>query len=189
MLRLIDGERLGNAVRVSRVVITPSASRARACQMVFGKIAIHFVGRHVHERGFGAGAARGFQQIQSADGVGVEIVKRDRRRPVVGRLRGRMHDDVRFDCGHQLQQRGAVANVDVEMRVAGDTCAQALERPAGVSFGPEENGALVVIDAEDPESPARQIAADFGSDQPAGACNESGFVSQENSLVGCSGFG
>ena len=68
------------------------------------------------------------------------------------------------------------------MGVAGETRAQALERPTGVSFGPEENGALIIIDAEDPESPARQIAADFGSDQPAGACDESGFGIQANSL-------
>ena len=37
-------------------------------------------------------------------------------------------------------------------------------------------------DAENPESLARQMLADFGSDQPAGACDESGFGIQENSL-------
>jgi hypothetical protein len=60
-----------------------------------------------------------------------------------------MHGDIRFDCDHKLQQRGAVPDVGVEMRVAGETRAEALKRPTGVSFGPEENGPLVVIDAED----------------------------------------
>jgi hypothetical protein len=68
------------------------------------------------------------------------------------------------------------------MRVAGDSRAEALERPTGVSFGPEENGALVVIDAEDPISLARQMAADFGSYQPARTCDKCGFRAQENSL-------
>ena len=41
-----------------------------------------------------AGLARGFQQIERAGGIGVEIIERDRRRPVVRRLRGGVDDGV-----------------------------------------------------------------------------------------------
>jgi len=42
----------------------------------------------VDERRFGRGLAGGFEEVEGADGVGVEVVERDGGGAVVGRLRG-----------------------------------------------------------------------------------------------------
>lgn len=59
--------------------------------------AVNLVRAHVDERRFGAGLAGGFEGIEGADGVGVEIVEGDRGGAVVRRLGGSVDGDVGLD--------------------------------------------------------------------------------------------
>ncbi len=104
MLRLIDREGLGNALRERRIGVVPA--RLEFCQRnAVRRVAVDLVRRHVDERRLRAGPPRRFEQVQRADGVGVEIVERNRRRAIVARLRGGVHDDVRPQARDQRDAR------------------------------------------------------------------------------------
>ena len=93
VLGLVDGERFRDAVGVGRVGVIPAGLQLLQRDGV-GQVAIDLVGGHVNEGRLGAELPRSLQQVQRADGVGVEIVEGDRRRPVVGGLGGGVDDAV-----------------------------------------------------------------------------------------------
>ncbi len=114
-----------------------------------GRVAVDFVGAQVDKRAFRAGAACGFEQVERADGVGVEVGERDRGGAVVRRLGGGVDDGVGLQIGEQREDAVAVAHIDLVVRERLVRVLEALLVPARVAFGTEEDGALVVVDAAD----------------------------------------
>ena len=119
----------------------------------------------MHERALGAGAAGGLEQVQRADGVRVEVVERDGRRPVVRGLRGRVDDRRRPQRLDQGQDAGPVADVELVVHEAGHVALEAGLVPARVARGSEEDGALVVVDAVHLVALGREVGAHLAPDQ------------------------
>jgi hypothetical protein len=84
----------------------------------------------VDERRLGAGLAGGFEEVQRADGVGVEVIKRNRRRAVMRGLRGGVDDDVGFNFCNEVENALPVANVQF---VVGEAWDEVSERKTGFS--------------------------------------------------------
>ena len=130
-------------------------------------IAVDLVRGHVDERRFRAGPPRRFEQVQRADGVDVEVVERDRRRAIVGRLRGGMDDGVRaVSAATSSRIAGAIANVELVMREArsASRCSRCWFQRVS-PCGTEEHGALIVVDAVHLEAIGGKVGADLGTDQ------------------------
>ena len=66
-------------------------------------VAVDLVRAHVDERALGTAAPRGLEQVQRADGVGVEVVEGNGRRTIVGGLRGGVDDHGRAQSRHQIE--------------------------------------------------------------------------------------
>ena len=130
-----------------------------------GRIAVHLVGRHVHERRLRARPAHRFQKIERADGVGVKIIKRNVRGPIVRRLRRRVNDGRRTELVHQVQAPLPIANVQLVVMEPRQRLLQPLLIPAGIALRTEEDGALVVVDAMNLVSQVMEISTDLRPDQ------------------------
>jgi hypothetical protein len=74
----------------------------------------------VHERGFRAGLAGGLEEVQRADGVGVEIIERDRGGAVMRGLGGGVDDDRGRDRLDEGEDARAVADVEFVVDEAGE---------------------------------------------------------------------
>ena len=98
------------------------------------------------------------------------------------RLSGRVDDGLRLNFGYKLQNALAIPDVEIVMRVVADICSKAIQRPAGIAFGPEEYSSFVVVDTKNAEPITGQMKAYFGPNQPAGAGNER-FSFQRDSLA------
>ena len=172
VFRLVDREGLGDAVGVGGVGVVPARGQFGEGDAV-GGVAVDFVRRHVDERGFGGGLAGGFEEIEGADGVGVEVVEGNGGGAVVGRLRGGVDDDGGRDGFDEGEDAGAVADVELVVDEARELGGETGLVPAGVAGGAEEDGALVVVDAVDGVAEfAGEIDADFGTDKAGGAGDE-----------------
>ena len=164
VFRLVDREGFGDAGGVGGVGVVPAGGEFGESDAV-GGVAVNLVRRHVHERGFGGGLAGSFEEIQRADGVGVEVVEGNRGSAVVGGLRGGVDDDGGADGFYEGEDAGAVADVEFVVDEAGEFGREARLVPAGVTRGAEENSALVVVHAVDGVAEfTREIDADFGAD-------------------------
>ena len=82
VFRLVDREGLGDAVLVGGIVVIPTRVEFAERDGIW-PIAVNFVRGHVDERRLGAGLPGGFEKVQRADGVGVEVIKRNRSGAVV----------------------------------------------------------------------------------------------------------
>src|SRR5581483_8407394 len=122
MFGLVDGESLGDAVFVLRVVVVPAGVQFAKGNRV-GQIAVDFVGGHVNEGRFRAGAARRFEQVQGSACIGIEIVERGGGCAIMRRLRGGVDNGIRLYVGHQAENRFAVADVDGIVLVAANLAA------------------------------------------------------------------
>ena len=108
------------------------------------------------------------QHVERADGVHVEVGVRLLGGPVVARLTGGVdHDgDVRAVLLEDLGQPFAVADVDVEVGVrVAELAGQPQQAPRGRSVLAEEVAAHVVVDADDVEAQAGEMADRLGADQ------------------------
>lgn len=168
VLGLIDRESFRDAVFESGIVVIPAGAEFLELDGV-RTVAIDLVGGHMDEGGFGAGAAGGFEKVQRTDRVGIEIGEWDGCCAVVGRLGGSVDDDGGFDFRDEVEDAFAVADVKGDVLVGGDFLAQAVERPSCVAFGAEEDGAFVVVEANDSIVTAGEVEADFRADKTAGA--------------------
>ena len=174
VFRLVNGEGLGDAVRVGRVGIVPARGELRERDTV-GRVAIDLVRAHMHEGRLRARLARGFEQVERADGVGVEVVKGDGGGAVVRGLRGSVDDDGRLHLADKGEDAGAVADVDLVVNEAGHLSSEARLVPARVALRAEEDGALVVVHPVDGVTElAGKIDADLGADEAGGAGDEEG---------------
>ena len=112
MLRVIDAHRFGNAGLVFVALGDFPAQRQLAQRQPIRRVAIDFVRRGENEGRFRAKIPRRFEQIQGAVGIDGEIGLRIARRPIMRRLRGRVHDggDVAAmlleQLEHSLRHRG-----------------------------------------------------------------------------------
>ena len=97
--------------------------------------------------------ARGFEQVQGADGVDAEIRVRLARGPVVRRLRGGVNDqgDVLAECFEKIFHRLPVADVEIVVLITRNGGDEFL--PVGQSgrFPAEKPLAQVVVNADDLE--------------------------------------
>ena len=74
VLALVDGEVLGDAVLIRGVGVVPAAVEFFERDGV-GSVAIDLVRAHMNERRVGCVTARGFEEIQGANGVRIEVLE------------------------------------------------------------------------------------------------------------------
>ena len=94
-------------------------------------------------------AARGFQQIERADRIDVEIVERTRRGEVVARLGGAMDDGLRPSLLDQSLHGSPVPNVEFVMGEVPVAAHEARLVPARVAGRAEKACPHIVVDAVD----------------------------------------
>ncbi len=176
VLGLVDGEGFRDTVFVGGVGVVPAGFELGERDAI-GRVAVDLVGAHVHERGFGAGLAGGFEEVQCADSVGIEIVEGDRGRAIVRRLGGCVNYGGGLDRLNQCEHPGAVANIEFVVNEAGDGGGKTALVPAGVPLRAEEYGTLVVVHAMNGVAEfARKVGADFRADKARRAGDEEGFT-------------
>ena len=165
---LINSEGFGDAVLVGGVGVVPAGFKFAQWQMV-GCIAVDFVGAQVHERGFGASATSGFEEVHGADGVGVEVIKGDGGGAVVAGLGGGVDDGVRLEAGNEVEDALAVADVEFVVGEVLELGSETFLVPTGVALGPEEDSTLVVVHTVDMPAELVEVTADFAADEAGGA--------------------
>ena len=165
---LINSEGFGDAVLVGGVGVVPAGFKFAQWQMV-GCIAVDFVGAQVHERGFGASATSGFEEVHGADGVGVEVIKWDGGGAVVAGLGGGVDDGVRLEAGNEVEDALAVADVEFVVGEVLELGSETFLVPTGVALGPEEDSTLVVVHTVDMPAELVEVTADFAADEAGGA--------------------
>ena len=146
MLAGVDPKGLRDAVGIGGIGVVPAGLEFDERNLV-GGVAIDLVGAHVHKRAFGAGPTGGLEQVECADGVGVEVVKGNGGGPIVGGLGGRMDDRGRLHLRDECQHSIAVTDVEFVVPEAPQARGEPLLVPTGVAGRPEEHGPLVVVDA------------------------------------------
>lgn len=87
-----------------------------------------------------------------------------------------MNNYVRLNVRNEPDDGGPIADIYVEVAIIRDGTLEPPECPAGIALGPEEDCALIVIDAEDLEILAGQIYADFRANKTARTCNKGSFL-------------
>ena len=174
VFRLVDGEILGDAVGVGGIVIIPTGFEFLEFDVI-RTVAVNLVGRHVDEGRPGAGATDGFEQVQGADGIGVEVIERDGGGAVVAGLRGGVDDGVGLELGDEIEDALAVADVEFVVVEVFDQLGQALLVPAGVTLRSEENGALVVVEAVDFPTEVGEVETNLRADEAGGSSDEKFF--------------
>ena len=120
-------------------------------------VAVHLVGAHQDEHGLGRVLAAGFEQVERADGVDVEVVERPLGGQVVAGLGGRVDRPGR--TGRSRNSRSTPARSRMSSSTWSEVAALAFEPLAiarGVALRAEEVGPHVVVDAGDAESPGRR---------------------------------
>lgn len=171
MFALVDGEVLGDSIGVGGVVIVPASGQFLQFDGV-GTVAVHFVGAHVGEHCRRGVQVRGFQYVQCADGVDVEVFEGPGGSEVVAGLRGGVDDDGGAEGGEEGADGSAVADVEFVVAEIPVGIEEPLLVPAGVAAGSEEIGAHVVVDAVDGPSKAGEVGDHFGADEAGGAGDE-----------------
>ena len=160
----VNAERFRNAVGVCGVGVVPAGIQFDERDLV-GRVAVHLVRAHVHERRFRNGPTRRFEEVERADGVGIKVVEGDGGSAVVRRLRGGMHDGIGLDVGHEPQDAIAVAQVEFVVREGPQRGGESFLIPAGVAGGAEEHGPLVVVDAVHPPAKVVEMPRYLAPDQ------------------------
>jgi PAS domain S-box-containing protein len=120
-------------------------------------------------------AARGFQHAVRADGVDGKVGAGIGRGPIVRRLRRRMNHqrDVRTVTAEHAINFVGIADIDVQMPIAPpEFLFQLVALPVRRSLCAEELLAHIVVDADDIEPVAGEVAAGFGADQAFGTSDD-----------------
>ena len=165
VLALIDGEVLGDAVRIGGICIIPAGIEFLERDGI-GAVTVDLIRRHVDEGGLGAGSAGGLEHVEGADGIGIEVVEGDRRSAVVAGLSGSVDDGVGLYLSNQIEDALAVADIEFVMDKALQVFLEALLVPAGVALRAEEDGALIVINSMDLVAEfTREVVTNLRADQ------------------------
>ena len=88
---LVDGEVLGDSIDEGGIGVIPAAGEFLKGDGI-GAIAIHLVRTHVDEHGVGDMEAGGFKQVESANGIGIEVVEGTGGSEIVAGLRSGVDD-------------------------------------------------------------------------------------------------
>jgi hypothetical protein len=99
----------------------------------------------VDERRLGTGLAGGFEEVQRADGIGVEVVKRNRRRAVMRGLCGGVDDDVGLNFCNEVENALPVTDVEFVVGEAGDEIGEAFLVPARVTLWSKKCDCLKIL--------------------------------------------
>ena len=117
-------------------------------------------------------AAQPLEQVHRSDRVDVEVLERHLRREIVRRLRGAVDDQVE-------RLRASSPSTASRLRMSSSTCLKRLALrssrllvPARVAVRAEEDGAHVVVDADDVRAELVEIRDRFGADEPVGPGNQ-----------------
>ena len=88
------------------------------------------------------------QQVERANGIGLEIIERYGRSPVVRWLSRGVHYGLRTQFTEQIENPMTVTDVDFMMseRVP-EFSGEAVLIPAGIPLGTEEDSTLIIVDA------------------------------------------
>ncbi len=164
MLAGVDGEGLRDSLPVGGIVIVPTGLQLFEFNEV-GPVAVHLVGRHVSEGALRAGPPGGFQEIESADGVDVEIVERAGGGQIVTGLGGGVDDGGGLQLGNERENLFTIPDVELVMLEAFALLFQSLLVPPRVAAGSEEVGSLVVVDPVHLRALFGEVADDLGTDQ------------------------
>ena len=171
VLGLVDGECLGDAVGNSRIVVVPAGVELAQADLV-GGVAVHLVGGHVDEGRFRAELARGFEEVEGADGVGVEVVEGNFGGEVVRGLGRGVDDAVGAEGSNEVEHGGAIADVDGVVDVVFEGLFEAFLVPGSIAIGTEELAALIVVEAVNGETALVKSLTDFRTDQSCRPGNE-----------------
>lgn len=166
MQRAINAAVLANSVVILGARIIP-ARRQFPQRKLIGRIAVNLVRGHEDEHGVGIRLPRRFQQVQRADGIHVEIHKRNLLRLVVRRLGGTVNDQVKPLRLEEIHDLLPVADVERHVGKAPGVLAQALKVPARVARRAKKLAAQIVINAEDLVPRAVVMRNGFRPDQSA----------------------
>ncbi len=161
VLGLVDGKVFGDPIGIGGVGVVPAGVQLGQSNSI-GPVAIDLVGGHVDEGGFRAGLAGGFQQVQGADGIGVEVIEGDGGGAVVGGLGGGVDDGIGLEGFQQFKHAGTIPDVEfmVSERFPKGFGEPALV-PSGIALWAEEDGSLVVIHAMDVPAEFGKVNANF----------------------------
>src|ERR1035437_2280021 len=181
MFGLIDGETLRYSVLIGRAGIIPARVQFLHGDGV-GPVAVHLVGGHVNERRFGAGATGGFEEVQSAQRIDLEVEEWNGGGAIVRGLGGGVNDEVRPKLFHQGQHSLPVADIERGMPVVRHLTAQAFQDPTGIAFGTEKDSAMIAVDAGYAEALTGEEEGDFRADQATGSRNQDGWGGHESRL-------
>ena len=154
-----------------RVGVVPPGGKLDERDLV-GGVAVDFIRAHVDKRALGAGPAGGLQEIERADGVGVEVVEGNCGGPVVRGLGRGVDDRGGLDRGDKPEHALAVADVEFMVCEGTQRCSEPALVPPRVAGGSEENGPLVVVEAVNPPSEGVEVGGDLAADEARGASNQ-----------------
>ena len=158
-------EGLGDAVRELRVGVVPAGLQLGKSQSI-RRVAVDLVGGHVDERALGTRLPRGFQQVERADGVGIEVIERDGGGAIVGRLGRGVHDDRRPKPSNQLENAVPIPHVELMVLKVRKLSLKAVLIPPRVTFRSEKHRPLIVVDAVNMIAGMSKVRANFAADQP-----------------------
>lgn len=104
------------------------------------------------ERRLDAESPRGFEKVEGADGVNIEIIEGYSGREVVGRLGGGVDDNGGLELFHEPLDTGAVTNIQFVVGEALQIAKKPLLIPPSIALRTEENFALIVVHTMDVEA-------------------------------------
>ena len=173
MFALVNGEVFGDTGRVSGVVVIPTGGEFLEGEGV-GSITIDLVGAHVDEHGVRGVQAGGFEEIEGADGVGVEIIKGTRGSEIVAGLGGSVDDVGGLEGSEAVEHALSVSDIELVMLKGRVLGFESLLIPTGVTLRAEKVCPHVVVNAVNDPTQRRKVVNDFGADEARGTGDEEG---------------
>jgi hypothetical protein len=161
--RLVDRELLRDAQRIGGVIVLP-ARRFLAQRNRVGSVSVNFVRREVDKSRIWAGLAGGFEEVESADSIRVEVVEWDRCRLVMGGLGCRVDNAVRAHHTEEVKNTDPIADIQFVMNKARNFLKEPDLIPARVSLQSEKHRALVIVHSMNPKTPLSKVKAGLRSD-------------------------
>ena len=173
---LVDRQGFSDPMRILRIRIIPAGLEFFQLDGIWS-ISIDLVGTHLHKRTLRTGLAGGFQKIQRTHGIGIEIIKGDRRRAVMRWLRSGMHNHIRTNPHDQIRHALPVADIHFVVDKTDQLPLEALLVPTRISLRTKKNSALVIVQSMHGVAKfRREVGAHFGAYQSRRTGHQNGFI-------------